>query len=167
MPKDNDNDTIVDSNWHKRACIRFQREYAFYLQSELDEFVQPDDRGSSLLRHSVQVIAAPIATVVTVEFVRRERLECWDQFEGWIEKAAESGFTIFRGENGSAIAHKYSDEALIKQRLGVHLHQPEGKEMFLQICHPSAPYSWSNVQAWEDSNDAIALILARRGVAKL
>ena len=150
-------DTTADLICHKRINMRFEREYAFYLERELDDFVQPDGGESSLLRHAVQVIAAPAATVVTVEFVRRNR------FEGWLKTAASLGFTIFREENGRAIAHQYSEQIVLNRELGVHLHQREEEEMVLQICHPSDPRYWTNFQAWQDSNDAISLILAERG----
>lgn len=156
-------DTTADLICRKRINMRFEREYAFYLERELDDFVQPDGGESSLLRHAVQVIAAPAATVVTVEFVRRNRLECWDRFEDWLNTAASLGFTIFREENGRAIAHQYSEQIVLNRELGVHLHQREEEEMVLQICHPSDPRYWTNFQAWQDSNDAIALILAERG----
>lgn len=159
------NDAIVSRSWSKRVNRRFAREYAFYLQCELNAYVQPEDGESSLLRHAVQVIASPAVTIVTVEFIRRKRLESWDRFEDWLKTAASLGFTIFRDANDQAIAHQDSEQIMLNRNLGVHLRQREKEGMVLQICRPSNPTCWTNLQAWKDSNDAISLMLAERGTS--
>lgn len=146
-------------NWYKPRNQKFVREYAFRLQRELDEYIQKESDDAkdfdSQIRHAVQVIASPSLTVATVEFVRRDR------FESWLETASYSGFKIFRDIGNQAIAHQYSEQPL-KRELGVYLRERENEQMALQVCHPSYVHFWSNVQAWEDSNDAIALMLTRK-----
>ncbi len=149
----------VDGDFQRRINRRFVREYGFYLQRELDDYVRPGE-GVSLFRHAMRITASPESTVVTVESVWQIR------FEGWIETAAALGFTIFRETNNQAIdqaiAYQFSEQPL-NRKLGIHLHQGEDEGTLLHICHSSDPYVWSNVHAWQDSTNAIALMLSQRG----
>lgn len=149
----------VDGDFQRRINRRFVREYGFYLQRELDDYVRPGE-GVSLFRHAMRITASPESTVVTVESVWQIR------FEGWIKTAAALGFTIFRETNNQAIdqaiAYQFSEQPL-NRKLGIHLHQGEDEGTLLHICHSSDPHVWSNVQAWQDSTNAIALMLSQRG----
>lgn len=146
------NDAAGD--YQNRINRRFVREYALYLQCELDAYVRPDD-GASLYRHAMLAIASPVKTIVTVQFVLRTR------FDEWVEDTASLGFTIFR-KNDNAVAYQFTEKPLSDRELGVHLYEGEDDDTMLNICHPSEPQAWSNVQAFQDSSDAIALILGKR-----
>lgn len=146
----------VDGNFQRRINRRFVREYGFYLQRELDEYVRPGE-GVSLFRHAMRITASPELTVVTVESVLQIR------FESWIETAAALGFTIFRETNNQAIAYQFTEQSPANQKRGIHLYEGSDEETMMNICHSSDIHSWSNVQAWQDSTNAIALMLSQRG----
>lgn len=141
-------------DFQKRINRRFIREYGFYLQRELDVYVRPDD-GVSLYRHAMRIISSSDATIVTVQFILRTR------FEEWIEDTASLGFTIFREGKDQSIAYQFSEQPLNRE-LGIHLYEGEDEHTMLHICRPSEAHVWSNIQAFHDSNDAIALILGKR-----
>ena len=144
----------ASGDYQNRINRRFMREYAFYLQDELDAYVRPDD-GTSLYRHAMLAVASPVKTIVTVQFVLRTR------FDAWVEDTASLGFTIFR-KDGQATAYQFTEKPLSDPELGVHLYEGDDDDTMLNICHLSEPHSWSNVQAFQDSSDAISLILAQR-----
>ena len=146
----------TNGDFQKMINRRFLREYAFYLQAELDAYVCPVD-GVNLLRHGMRVSASSTETIVTVEFVHQTR------FESWVEDSTALGFTVFRDANDRAIAYQFTDDLPSTRKLGIHLDKGEHGEFILHICRQSGPHDWSNVQAWEDSNNAIALLLAQRG----
>ena len=155
MTRDN-----MDGDFQRRISRRFLREYGFYLQRELDDYVRPHD-GVSLFRHAMRITASPESTVVTVESVLQIR------FEGWIEAATASGFTIFRETNNQsieqAIAYQFTEQSPADQKRGIHLYEGSDEETMMNICHSTDIHSWSNVQAWQDSTNAIALMLSQRG----
>lgn len=125
--------------------LKFVQDYAFDLQEHLDEFTE-----GSEAKHYVKILTSPTLSAVSIEIVHDKFRE---QLPAWLEQAIAAGFqTCYRGN--TAIAYQHSEYPL-REELGIHVKS----ENIIHVCHPSNYHFWSNVQAWEDSNDIIATVL--------
>lgn len=77
----------------------------------------------------------------------------------FVEEKVLEGYQALRAAEGSGVVMlRIADDAAVNRPCGITVDWDDP----VTITHPSTPHCWSNVQAWEDSNDIIAKILLCR-----
>lgn len=141
-----------DKNFKAKMDRRLRfwlRDYGLLLQQELDEFT-----SGSGTRHTVAIDATPSLTIVTVQFLHDDPFA--NKMPGFVEEKIREGYQALRAAEGSGIVLlKIAEKEVDNRPCGITVEM----DAPVVIIHPSLPHYWSNVQAWQDSNEIIAKIL--------
>lgn len=142
------NETINPAAWDlsQQRGLRVIQQYGFTLQKELNQFTEDTET-----RHYIKLTTSPTVSIATIEFVQDKQQE---RLPEWIDCQIKDGFQVCY-DHLNAIVYRHSEEHA-QYPLDIHVASANS----IKVCHPSNYHFWSNVQAWEDSNDIIAMTLS-------
>lgn len=143
-----DKSEVREWDLNKRYTRTILQDYGFLLQRLLDDYVF--DTGT---RHTVAIDASPLMTRATIQFLMNDPFA--SGMSQFVEEKIREGYQVFRAREGAGVVMLRVLEEAIEESPGISVQM----DQVLTIAWPSIAHFWSNVQAWEDSDNIICQIL--------